>query len=133
MSINSTGIALTTLSQAYQLGHRIAVIPSTKLNRRITKLLFRQQQLEYYEEFFAGVERLIVLALLPEEQRLTKHYTFQQISKPGCRVYVKASECKKMLKRFGGTGLLIISTSKGLLTEQEALKQNVGGELLCHI
>jgi small subunit ribosomal protein S8 len=57
-------------------------------------------------------------------------YGLKRISKPSCRIYVKSDEIKPI---FNGTGISILSTSRGIMTDKKARKENVGGEILCNV
>ncbi|MCP3930183.1 MAG: 30S ribosomal protein S8 [Bacteroidetes bacterium] len=123
---------LTRIRNAQQAGHRIVEIPASKLKKRITEILYSQGFiLKYIFDDEAGKQGLIKVAL--KYDRETKKPVIRKlgrISKPGLRQFVKATELPRIIN---GLGIAIVSTSKGIMTEKEARRLNVGGELLCYV
>ena len=123
---------LTRVRNAVNAGHRVVEIPASNLKKEITKILFDQGfVLSYKFEDDKGPQGTIKIAL--KYDKLSKDPVIkkiQRISKPGLRIY---SNAKNMPRILGGFGLAIVSTSKGLMTDQEARKKGFGGELLCYI
>ncbi len=123
---------LTRLRNAQQAKHRVVEIPSSKMKKSITEILYDQGYiLKYKFDDEAGKNGIITIAIkydsktnLPVIQKLGR------ISKPGLRKYVNSSEIPRAIN---GLGVNIISTSKGVMTGKQATRQNVGGELLCYI
>jgi small subunit ribosomal protein S8 len=123
---------LTRLRNANTAFHDDVVMPSSKVKEALAKILVS----EGYVEGFA-VEHD------PERPsprlRITLKYTsdrkrtisgLRRVSKPGLRVYTKASDVPRVL---GGMGIAILSTNQGLMTDREARQRRVGGEILCHV
>ena len=122
---------LTRIRNAQMGGHRIVEIPTSKLKKRITEILYDQGYiLKYKFEDFAP-QGVIKIAL--KYDRETKKPVIQKIGKistPGLRQFVKATEIPRIIN---GLGIAIISTSKGVMTGKQARKENVGGEVICYV
>lgn len=122
---------LTRIRNANLAKHQIVQIPSTKVTRNIAQVLFSEGLIESFEELKNGLKSSILVSLkYVGKERKPSIEKIQRISKPGLRVY---SGSKKMPRILGGFGTAIVSTSKGLMTDQQARKEGVGGELLCYI
>lgn len=121
---------LTRIRNALSAGHRVVKIPSSKLKKEITKILFYQGFILNYK-FEENAYPQIKIAL--KYNRLT-HYpvirSIKRISKPGLRKY---SSCERLPRILNGLGIAIISTSNGVMTEKTARKKNIGGEIICHV
>ena len=106
-------------------------IPATKVTKNIAAVLLSEELISSYEELKNGLSSSLLLSLKYRGKERTPYIEkIQRISKPGLRVY---SNAKKMPKVLGGFGTAIISTSKGLMTDQQARTEGVGGEVLCYI
>ena len=122
---------LTRIRNANLAKHQIVQIPSTKITRNIAQVLFSEGLIESFEELKNGLKSSILVSLkYVGKERKPSIEKIQRISKPGLRVY---SGSKKMPRILGGFGTAIVSTSKGLMTDQQARKEGVGGDLLCYI
>ena len=122
---------LTRIRNANLAKHQIVQIPSTKVTRNIAQVLFEENLIESCEELKNGLNSSLLLSLKYNgKERKPSIEKIQRVSKPGLRVY---SGAKKMPRILGGFGTLIVSTSRGLMTDQQARKEGVGGELLCYI
>ena len=122
---------LTRIRNANLAKHQIVQIPSTKITRNIAQVLFEENLIESFEELKNGLNSSLLLSLKYDgKERKPCIEKIQRVSKPGLRVY---SGSKKMPRILGGFGTLIVSTSRGLMTDQQARKEGVGGELLCYI
>jgi small subunit ribosomal protein S8 len=122
---------LTRIRNAYLAKQKIVQIPSTKITRNIAEVLFAEGLIDSFEELKKGLKSSLILLLkYVGKERTPGILKIQRISKPGLRVYSKA---KKLPRILGGFGTAIVSTSLGLMTEKQARKANVGGELLCYI
>lgn len=122
---------LTRVRNAISAGHRVVEIPSSKLKKEITRILFDQGYILSYQFSNTSVQGLIKIALKYDKK--TKESIIkkiQRVSKPGLRKYVGAKEMPRVLN---GLGIAIISTSKGVMTNKMARNENVGGEVLCYI
>ncbi len=131
MTTDTIADMLTRIRNANLARHQIVQIPSTKVTRNIAQVLFAEGFIESFEELQNGLKNSLLLSLkYSGKDRKPKIEKIQRISKPGLRVY---SGAKKMPKILGGFGTAIVSTSRGLMTDHQARKEGVGGELLCYI
>jgi small subunit ribosomal protein S8 len=123
---------LTRLRNAISANHRIVEIPASNLKKEITKILFEKGYiLNYKFEENEKKQGTIKIALkYNSTNKLSAIRTLDRISKPGLRKYTGADTMPRVLN---GLGVAIISTSKGVMTDKEAKKLNVGGEVLCYI
>ncbi len=121
---------LTRIRNANSAHHESVTIPYSKLKARITEIL----QVEGYisgwatQDAVVGKELIITLKYGPDRQRALAGV--KRVSKPGLRVYAKSTNLPKVL---GGLGVAILSTSSGLLTDKQAAKKGVGGEVLAYV
>lgn len=120
---------LIRIKNAILAGKADLVMPSTKLKVNIAKLLVDSNYLNSYEvvEKQPQPELKLVLKYQDKTNVITD---LKQVSKPGRRIYASA---KKLPKVMNGYGISIISTSKGLVTDAQAKKLNVGGEVICKV
>lgn len=125
---------LTRIRNAQIAGHRVVIIPSSNLKKRITEILYDQGYILKYkfdDEAGKGNQGVVKIAL--KYDKSTKKPVIQKlirISRPGLRQYVRR---EKLPRVINGLGIAIISTSKGVVTAKQARQLNVGGEILCHI
>lgn len=122
---------LTRLRNAIRAGKKVVEIPASNLKREITKILFEQGYILNYKFEGEGSSQSIKIAL--KYDKLTRQCAIthlERISSPGLRQYAGADELPRVL---GGMGIAILSTSKGIMTNKEAKKENVGGEVLCYV
>jgi len=104
-------------------------IPFSNLKYEIAKILERERLIEKVEKKGRKIKKIIEITLKYEE-KLPVISGIKRISKPGQQIYIPA---KKLKPVKGGYGLAIISTSKGLMTDREARRQKLGGEVICEI
>lgn len=122
---------LTRLRNALMAGHRIVDIPSSNLKKRITEILYDQGYILKYKFEDEGPQGIIKIALkYQNDNRQPVIRKMARISKPGLRKFAKADELPRIIN---GLGIAIVSTSKGVMTDKEARKNNVGGEVLCYV
>lgn len=123
---------LTRLRNAIAAKHRVVEIPGSNLKKEISKILFEKGYiLNFKFEDDNGPQGTIKIALKYDLQtKLPAVKELKRVSTPGQRVYVGADDLPRVLN---GLGIAIMSTSKGVITNKEARKENVGGEVLCHI
>jgi small subunit ribosomal protein S8 len=123
---------LTRVRNAIKANHRIVEVPASNLKKEITKILFEKGYiLNYKFENTENNQGLIKIALKYHPiTKLPAIRTLDRVSSPGLRKY---SGVDKMPRVLNGLGIAIISTSKGVITDKEAKKLNVGGEILCYI
>ena len=122
---------LTRIRNAAAAGHRVVEIPSSNVKKEITKILFDQGYVLSYKFEDNSVQGTIKIAL--KYDRATKEpviKNIERISTPGLRQYAGASEMPRVLN---GLGIAIVSTSHGVMTNKQAIQENVGGEVLCHV
>ena len=124
---------LTRLRNAIKAQHRVVEIPSSKLKKEITKILFEQGYILNYK-FVEGVENpagTIKIALKYDPvDKVSAIKCLTRVSRPGLRQYTGYKDMPRVLN---GLGIAIVSTSKGVMTNKEAKAQQVGGEVLCYI
>jgi small subunit ribosomal protein S8 len=118
---------LTRIRNAQRVGHNDVSLPKSKLKVEIAKILVKQG---FIKSFSMVDERTLSLQLKYDRKGEPIIQYLKKVSKPGLRVYSKATRLPRIL---GGAGTAIVSTSKGLLTDQEARIQGVGGEVLCYV
>ena len=131
MTTDTIADMLTRIRNANLAKHQIVQIPSTKITRNIAQVLYAEGLIDSFEELKNGLDSSLLLSLkYSGKERKPSIVKIQRISKPGLRVY---SGTKKMPRILGGFGTAIVSTSRGLMTDQQARESGVGGELLCYI
>jgi small subunit ribosomal protein S8 len=131
MTTDTIADMLTRIRNANLAKHQVVQIPSTKITRNIAQVLFTEGLIDSFEELKNGLKSSLLLSLkYSEKERKPCIEKIQRVSKPGLRVY---SNTKKMPRVLGGFGTAIVSTSKGLMTDHQARKEGIGGELLCYI
>ncbi len=121
---------LTRIRNANTVGHQSVEIPASKMKRSIADILTGEGFIggyEYIEDNKQGIIK-IEMKYGAGKERVIKG--IKKISKPGLKVYAKADEVPSVL---GGLGIAIISTSKGIISDKEARKQGVGGEVICYV
>jgi small subunit ribosomal protein S8 len=122
---------LTRIRNATLARHQTTEVPSTKMTRSIAKVLRDEGFILDYSEKEEGVKRMLVIALKYKGKGRRPIITaLKRVSKPGLRVYSNRKELPRVL---GGIGIAIISTSSGIMTDRDARKQGLGGEVLCYI
>ena len=122
---------LTRIRNAQVAKHDSVVMPASNAKKAIAKILLDEGYIKTYEKIDDGVQGQIKLTLKYVNGKQQPVIAgLKRISKPGLRVYAKSEELPKVL---GGLGIAIISTSKGLMTDKEARKQMIGGEVLAYI
>jgi len=131
MIIDTIADMLTRIRNAHRAKQKIVQVSSTKVTRNIAKVLLTEGLIDSFEELKQGLNSSLLLSLkYVGKKRMPRILKIQRISKPGLRVY---SNAKKLPRILGGFGTTIVSTSLGLMTEQQARQANIGGELLCYI
>jgi small subunit ribosomal protein S8 len=122
---------LTRIRNAQMAGHRLVEIPASNLKKRITEILYDQGYILKYKFEEDKRQGLIKIALKYDPQ--TKQpaiRSLERISRPGLRQYASPSDFRRVIN---GLGVAIVSTSKGVMTDKQAKKENVGGEVLCFV
>ena len=121
---------LTRIRNANSMGYEEVSVPSSKLKVELARILKEEGFIKDYKVVSEGVEKNILLTLKYGNKKERVITGLKRISKPGLRVYVKSDEVPKVLN---GLGIAIMSTSKGIMTDKEARKQNLGGEVLAYV
>ena len=122
---------LTRLRNAIKAQHRVVEIPSSKLKKEITKILFDQGYILNYKFEDNAVQGSIKIALKYDKQTNKPAIkSIQRASRPGLRQYKGSEELPRVLN---GLGVAIISTSKGVMTDKKARQEKVGGEVICYV
>jgi len=117
---------LTRLRNASVANKNVIIVPSSKIKNEILKVLKAKGYVEEFETVKNGKFEDIKITLKEDGAPLN----IKRVSKPGQRIYVKSSNIQKVL---GGLGTALISTQKGILTDVEARKEKMGGEVICEI
>jgi len=120
---------LTRIRNAIMAGHDAVLVPSSRMKLAIAKILKEEGFIDRYEVIKGKPESMIKVHLKYEDSE-PAILGLERVSKPGLRVYV---ESRKIPRVYGGLGIAIVSTSKGLMTGQEAWRQHLGGEILCYV
>ena len=122
---------LTRLRNAIAANHKVVEIPTSKIKREITKILFDKGYILNYKFVDDIRPGKIVIALKyhpgTKQSAITE---LKRVSRPGLRKYVNVEEMPSVLN---GLGIAIISTSQGMMTDKEARTKNAGGEVICYI
>ena len=122
---------LTRIRNSCMARHQTTEIPSTKMTRSIAAVLKSEGFIAEVEESGEGIKRHLVLSLKYKGKTRRPIITsLKRVSKPGLRVYSNRKELPRVL---GGIGIAIISTSSGIMTDREARRQGLGGEVLCYV
>jgi len=121
---------LTRIRNANVVSHPTVDLPSSKLKVALAKLLKEEGYIVDYSEKVDGNFKTLTIELKYDEANKPVITSLKRVSKPGLRSYCKA---KNLPQVMGGMGIAIVSTSKGLLTDRKARKENLGGEVLCYI
>ncbi len=123
---------LTRLRNAIKANHRVVEIPSSNIKKEITKILFEQGYILNYKFEESGTPAgMIKIALKYDPvDKVNAIKNLKRVSRPGLRRYASVSEMPRVLN---GLGIAILSTSKGIMTDANARKENVGGEVLYYI
>ena len=121
---------LTRIRNANGAGHEFVEIPASKIKKNIAEILVKEGYIKGYEVVAGETQDIIRVTMKYGPEKTKVISGIKKISKPGLKVYAKANEVPKVL---GGLGIAIISTSSGLVTDKEARKLGVGGEVICYV
>jgi small subunit ribosomal protein S8 len=122
---------LTRIRNANMARHRTTEVPLTKMTRSIAKVLQEEGFIQDFSEEGDSTKRKLVIALKytgKNHQPIIR--SLKRVSKPGLRVYSNRRELPRVL---GGIGVAIVSTSSGVMTDRDARRQGIGGEVLCYV
>ena len=121
---------LTRIRNANQMRYEEVSMPTSKMRVEIASILKSEGFIKDFKEEKEGVQGTLTITLKYAENKERVISGLKCISKPGLRVYAKADNIPRVLN---GLGIAIISTSKGVMTDKEARKENVGGEVLAYV
>lgn len=121
---------LTRIRNGLGARHGEVRLPHSRLKTRLAEILVREGYLEDVEVIPSAVQSEIKIRLKYTPDRAPVIHGLKRVSKPGLRVYAGRSDMPRVQ---GGLGIAIVSTSKGLLTDREARRAKVGGEVLCEV
>lgn len=122
---------LTRIRNASSVGHKVVEIPASNIKKEMTKILMDKGYILNYKFIDDNKQGVIKIALKYDPNTKEPAITsLKRVSKSGLRKYANASELPRVLN---GLGIAILSTSKGVITDKEARKENVGGEVLCYV
>ncbi|NEQ23958.1 MAG: 30S ribosomal protein S8 [Microcoleus sp. SIO2G3] len=132
MAVNDTiADMLTRIRNANMARHQTTQVPATNMTRSIARVLQEEGFIGEFTEEGEGVKRNLVIALKYKgKNRQPIINALKRISKPGLRVYSNRRDLPRVL---GGIGVAIISTSSGIMTDRDARRQGLGGEVLCYV
>ena len=121
---------LTRIRNAIMVRHDFVLVPSSRIKLSIAKILKGEGFISDYEVLKGKPHRVIKIYLKYSDNNKPVLSGLERVSKPGLRVYAQRKEIPKV---YGGLGIAIVSTPKGVMTGQQAWRQGIGGELLCYI
>ena len=121
---------LTRIRNANIVRHEIVEVPSSTIKKAILNIMLQEGYIKDVEEYTDGSVNMIRLSMKYGQGKERVITGLKRISKPGLRVYCQKEEIPKVLN---GLGIAIISTSNGIVTDREARKLGVGGEVLCYV
>ena len=121
---------LTRIRNANTVGHETVEIPASKMKKAIAEILKEEGYITDFDVIEDDKQGMIKVTMKDGSNKERVISGIKKISKPGLKVYAKANEVPKVL---GGLGIAIISTSKGIVSDKEARKLGVGGEVICYV
>ena len=121
---------LTRIRNAIMARHDSTLIPASRMKLAIARILKEEGFINDYEVLKSKPHRVIKIYLKYSDKNQPVLSGLERVSKPGLRVYVQQKEIPRV---YGGLGIAILSTPKGVLAGKQAWRQNTGGELLCYI
>ena len=121
---------LTRIRNASAARHKELSLPSSRVKREIARILNDEGFIEAYDMRTEGIQEMLTLRLKYVEGRTPVVTGLKRISKPGLRVYASKTDIPRVL---GGLGIVIVSTSQGIMTGSQARKSQLGGEVLAYV
>ena len=121
---------LTRIRNAIMARHDSVLIPTSRMKLSIASIIKEEGFINDYEVLRGKTHRVIKIYLKYDDKNQPILSGLERISKPGLRVQVQRKEIPRV---YGGLGIAILSTSKGVMTGQQAWRQRIGGELLCYV
>uniref|UniRef100_A0A8F8SVG2 Small ribosomal subunit protein uS8c n=2 Tax=Halocarpus TaxID=120590 RepID=A0A8F8SVG2_9CONI len=122
---------MTVIRNADMVKKNTVRVAATNITEKIGRILLREGFIEDVREHREGQKSLLVLTLRYRKRNKKRNITtLKRTSKPGLRIYSNSQEIPKVL---GGMGIVILSTSQGIMTDREARQKQIGGEILCYV
>lgn len=121
---------LTRIRNASSAKHETVEVPASKMKKAIVEILFAEGYIKKYEVIDNDRQGVIKIWLKYVEGKKAVISGIKRVSKPGLRVYASKEDMPRVLK---GLGIAIVSTSKGIMTDKQARRENVGGEVLAFV
>lgn len=121
---------LTRIRNANLAGHDEVVVPSSKIKESIADILKEEGYISGFEKIEDNKQGMLKISMKYGEDRAKVINGIKKISKPGFKVYAKADQIPRVL---GGLGIAVISTSKGVISDVQARKEHIGGEVICYV
>lgn len=121
---------LTRIRNANTSKHKTVDIPASNMKRSIAEILFKEGYIKSFEEIADNNQGIIRITIKYDEKGARVIAGLKRISKPGLRVY---ASCEELPKVLNGLGIALISTSKGIMTDKEARREGIGGEVLAYV
>nr|YP_009512045.1 ribosomal protein S8 [Araucaria angustifolia]AXI97971.1 ribosomal protein S8 [Araucaria angustifolia] len=122
---------MTFIRNADMVKKKTVRVAATNITEKIGRILLREGFIEDIREHREGQKSFLVLTLrYRKRKKKTYITTSKRTSKPGLRIYSNSREIPKVL---GGMGIVILSTSQGIMTDREARQKKIGGEILCYV
>jgi small subunit ribosomal protein S8 len=123
---------LTRIRNAIMAGHKVVEAPASNLKKEVARILFEKGYILSYKVIDGeGPQGVLKIALkYNPKSKKPAIKEIQRVSRPGLRQYIGVDEMPRILN---GLGIAIISTSRGLMTDKEAKKEKIGGEVLCYV
>jgi len=121
---------LTRIRNAIMARHDFVLVPASRMKLSIARILKEEGFVSDYEVLRGKPQRVIKIHLKYSDKNQSLLSGLERVSKPGLRVYVQHQEIPRV---YGGRGIAIVSTSKGVMTGQQAWRRGLGGELLCYV
>ena len=121
---------LTRIRNAGAAKHETVDVPASKMKKAIAQILLDEGYIKSFQLIEDGKQGIIRIVLKYGENKTSVISGLRRVSKPGLRIYTTCEDMPKVMK---GLGIAIVSTSKGVMTDKQARKENVGGEVLAFV
>ncbi|MDZ7374952.1 MAG: 30S ribosomal protein S8 [candidate division KSB1 bacterium] len=121
---------LTRIRNAIKAKHRTVEVPSSRLKQEIARVLQEEGYIRKYTVIEDGKQGILRLYLKYDEREVPAITGLRRVSKPGRKIYVGVDNMPRVMNNLG---IAILSTSKGILTHKQALRDHVGGEVICYV
>ena len=121
---------LTRIRNAGAAKHETVDVPASKMKKAIAQILLDEGYIKSFQLIEDGKQGIIRIVLKYGENKTSVISGLRRVSKPGLRIYTNCEDMPKVMK---GLGIAIVSTSKGVVTDKQARKENVGGEVLAFV